>query len=213
MADTENTIIAPPPKPVILNTKFNNVEDINSYFSERVNTYFSELYKHQYFIWKRTGGYSSTTSTVELLASLTNSKSNIGNVETDLLQYTLQSNLLLSIGDFVEIDAYGYFDQDNNDDDKTLRVYFGQHSIFNVTQFPNAIFGQWHIKIKVIRATSKFQKIVIDFRSDNPSVGNKFGFVDSSEDLSQNVNIKFTGIGSVNSDVVQEVLFVKLYRK
>jgi hypothetical protein len=204
----DNVIISPPPRPVKPASKFRDLEEAHNFLAKDMTQFFTELYRHMYFIWERTGGLRSNRLPISLLSSQTQTIGNIGNAESDLLQYSLDSNLLTSNDDYVEIDAYGKFAVNGNT--KQVKVYFGSSLIFS----SNAVAinsGSWSCQIKIVRVSSNSQKIISCMSSDNGTTFNIFTLTSATNDLSVGNNIKFTATGASTNDVTQIGMYVKIF--
>jgi hypothetical protein len=138
----------------------------------------------------------------------TNSSSNVGTSETDMLYYDLPSNSLYATHSFLEIEAYGNFASNANN--KTLKIYFGTDLIFDTGAIAfNGSF--WHIKAKIIKNSSSTQQCITDIITSDTLLRSSTVISSSTADLTSNNIIKFTGQGGLSNDVIQNGLIIKLY--
>jgi hypothetical protein len=154
-------------------------------------------------------GISGNIMTIGGISNInTNSSSNVGISETDMLQYNLPYNSLYAINSFLEIDTYGTFA--NNANNKTLKLYFGSDLIFNTGSI--AFNGSyWHIKAKIIKNSSSMQQCIVDIITSDTLLRSSTVISSSTADLTSNNIIKCTGQGSSSNDVIQNGLIIKLY--
>lgn len=206
MAD--NIAVSPPPKPIRPSSKFNSLDDAHNFLEKDATVYFSELYRHMYFIWERTGGlYSNIPTSSVLFSSMQVVESN-GNNETNLLEYNLKSNFLRFDKSFVEIDAYGQFA--SNDNYKQIKIYFGSTLVFSSDAIAiNS--GSWSCQIKIVRVSSNSQKIITRMLSDNGTLFNKFILVSSANDLTKDNVVRFSAVGFQSGDISQAGMYVKIF--
>lgn len=209
-----NVIISAPPRPIKPASKLKTIDDLHNFMSTDMTNYFADLYRHMYFIWQRSGGLRSNRLPTSLMSSITQNISNVGNIgnagssETDLLQYSLDSNSLSSNDDFAEVDAYGTFAANGNT--KQINLYFGSTLVFS----SNAVAinsGGWKCQVKIVRVSSNSQKIISCISSDNGTTFNKISFNSASNDLTVGNLIKFTGIATSSGDITQEGMYVKIF--
>ena len=286
--------LAPPPKPTLFGQQLNDLQSISNYITRDLFNYLTNFYNHAYFIWKRTGGYTSasidlsqikvsaqeintlaginTAFTVQVqlnnletqkadIASLgtmayQNSDSvaigggivldtlilqgiiqdsdieikqgasgqpmsaggivnvntvevgNVGAGEDDLITYLLAANSLDVSGAFIEFEAFGTFAANANN--KRIRLYFGTILLYDSGPIA-ANSGSWIIQSKVIRTNSGSQKAISTVISDNALMLDSSFYMTGTEDLSTDINIRCTGEGIADNDVIQEGLIIKLF--
>lgn len=206
MSDTNKIVVSPPPKPITPRNKITSFDQLHKYLSSDQLVYFTEFYKHAYFIWQRTGGYS--TNSTGLLSSQYNNIGNVDSSENDLLKYNIVSNTLDNSGSYLEVDAYGSFASNSNN--KEIKFYLGSNLIFDSSLQP-VNSGNWNIQIKIIRIDSGSSKVIYSFNCDNLSLPQKQGSLIVSIDLTIDQLFKCTGIGSVANDVIQSGMFIKIF--
>lgn len=206
MSQENKVIISPPPKPITPRDKLNSFDKVHKYLSSDLLTYFTEFYKHAYFIWQRTGGYS--TNSAYLLSSQYINAATIDSLENDLLEYNVASNTLDNNGCYLEIDSYGNFASNTNN--KELKFYFGTNVIFD-TSLLSVNSGNWNIQIKIIRTDSGSSRVIYTFNCDNLSLAASSGYLDISIDLTKDQLFKCTGQGTDPNDVLQSGMFIKIF--
>jgi len=198
-----NITISPPPKPLSPSKTEPRSEAIVDYLQTDLFNYFSDLYKFLYFIWLRTGGYNTIIPT---FASSISTKGSVGSSDYTLLEYTLPAKSLGENGHYIIIEGFGHFAANGNN--KRLRLYFGSVVLFDTTSLAlNS--GGWSIKAQVYRVSSNSQKVVTSVSSSNSLLTAKSFYVSTSQNLDNDIVIKFVANGVANNDIVQEGLIVQ----
>lgn len=163
-------------------------------------------------IWRRIGGQRD----LKLGGALNIDVSIVGNIgsgEDDLMTYTLAPNSLNATGDYLEIIAYGTLAPNNNN--KILRLKFGNNILYNSSNNPTPIAGAWYFKAYIVRATSSTQKIITSIHSNSPTFQDDTNYsadyTGGIQDLTTSQIIKCTGTGIATNDIVQEAMIIKYY--
>jgi len=194
--------ISPPPRLLELR-KESAQEALTDYVKKDLITFASNLYQYNYFMWERTGGYKST---IPISYIVTDKKSNFSSgSENELMNYKLPND---SITNILEIIAFGTFASNANN--KQIKVYFGSLLIFDTGSLAiNGGSWEFNSNIVKIKETNVSQKISSTMITSNSLLVAKSNYVLSSQDLSDDVILKFTAIGGAANDVVQECLVVQ----
>jgi len=141
----------------------------------------------------------------------TESKSNLGNAETDLITYNLAAKSMANNGDYLEIIAWGIFASNANN--KTLKLYFGNQIIYQ-TDANAANNANWQFKAIIIRKSSNSQEICTELLSNSSTIQNDSNYpivrIVGNQDLSASLIVKCTGQGSATNDLIQNTLIIKL---
>lgn len=133
---------------------------------------------------------------------------NSGAIETGLISYTLVADSLASNLAFIELHAWGTFAANANN--KTVKLKIGSTTLLDTTAVA-ANSGSWSIKAKVLRKTLTTQQAISEIISDNTLVIDKSSFVDVTEDLGTSLEIRCTGQGTADNDIIQKGLTIKWY--
>lgn len=162
-------------------------------------------------LWDRISG-DKNASLASAINIDTSSSGNVGSGEDDLTTFTLEANILVNDGDFIEITAFGTYAANANN--KTVKLHFGSTEIF-ATAANAANDGAWKFKAIVIRTAAATQKAITDMETDQSTVQGDSSYscdyTTPSETLSGDVVIKCTGEAVANNDIVQEGLIVKFH--
>lgn len=146
-----------------------------------------------------------------ILENTTTATNSSGASETDLITYSLAANRLKDTGDLVEIEAWGGFAANANS--KTVKLYLGSE-VVHETEANAANDGFWRFKATIIRKDASNQEAISTLFSNNSTVQDDAEYPVNREALTQDLStaliIKCTGQGSVNNDVTQYGLLVKL---
>jgi hypothetical protein len=134
---------------------------------------------------------------------------NVLGVETNLALYALVSNTLVDDNAFLEVIGFGSFAANANS--KRIKVFFGGTVIYD--SLPLVLNGGfWKIYCIISRINSNIQKCVTESNSNNNVLPKNVIYVQATEDLTNLVNIVFTGTGASDNDIIQEGLIVKYYK-
>lgn len=134
----------------------------------------------------------------------TDSVSNSGVGETDLITYDLSGKTLANDGDILTIKASGIFAANANN--KTLKLKFGSQTIID-TGAVAANGTAWELNATIIRKSPTTQEISVRIISNNSaSVTRTAG----TQDLTDAITIKCTGQGGASNDLTQEALVIGL---
>ena len=162
-------------------------------------------------LWRRVGGQRD----LKLGGVLSNNIEEVGNVgagEDDLMTYTLAPNSLNTIGDYLEIIAFGTLASNNNN--KTIKLNFGSQTIY-ATNANNANGGTWYFKAFIFRDLSSTQKIIVTIHSSSNQLQNddpySANYTAGTQDLTANQIIKCTGEGVADNDIIQQAMIIKYY--
>lgn len=142
-----------------------------------------------------------------LLSTNTISASNSGTGQTDLIEYSLNSNSLQNNGDILQIEAWGVYAANGNN--KTITLEFGSQTILTTGAIA-ANSGAWKIKAKIIRTTATTQEIIAEIISGNGSVADSVTRTAGTQTLSDDLTIKCTATGGASNDVTQYALLINL---
>lgn len=142
-----------------------------------------------------------------MLSVSTESESNSGSGETDLISYLLDNNTLANNGDCLTIKLWGVFAANANN--KTLKLKFGSQTILDTGAIA-ANGGSWEINATIIRKSPTTQEISSLIVSSNSSVVGSATRTAGTQDCSTDLTIVCTGQGSSSSDIVQYALIIGL---
>lgn len=142
-----------------------------------------------------------------LLYINTTSTANSGSGETDLMNYTIPANMLINIGDTIDIKAWGVYAANGNS--KTVKLIFGGQTILT-TGAISANDGTWRIEATIVRKLVNSQEIIADIISSNSSVSDSATRTAGTQTLSSANIIKITGQGSSTNDITQYCLRINL---
>jgi len=205
---TDNVAVAPPPKPIRPKEDFENLNDVTNFMKKDANTYFTEIYKHMYFIWERTGGLFSNIPTTSVLYSSFSPMQSLGGGNSDLYEYKLKENILKSEGSFLEIDSYGTTTSDYST--KEIKIFIDGIERISYEIGDTDIDSNWHINIKLIKSSDESQVIMYEFRQ-NGVILNDFVFRNLNLDLKKEHTIKFVASNKYAKGVIQIGMIVKLF--
>lgn len=141
-------------------------------------------------------GGSLFTSTTEV--------GNVGSGEDDLISYTMPANTLYTDGDRVEIVAAG-----TAQSTQTVKLYLGTTAILT-HNFSGGGAKDWKITANIIKSGTGAQKAIVNL-IDGGGSNVETEYTDVSEDETTDLDIKCTGQGTSNDDIVQELMTVNWF--
>lgn len=195
-----NVTLSPPSQPLPYGGEA-KIESVDFFLKKDLFNYFNNLYQFLYFIWQRTGGYTSSVSTYSSdLTTQASAGTSAGNLST----YILPAN---SVNSYAQIDGFGTFAANTNI--KRLQLYFGSTLILDTSSL-SLNGGTWDVKVTIVKVNDNSQKIIVVATSSNPSLMAKSFYTAASENLSTNVLVKFVATGVAIKDIVQECLIVQI---
>jgi hypothetical protein len=194
--------ISPPPKPLPF-SKDNTLDAIGGYIKSDFFNYSNQLYQTLYFMWRRTGGYLSNIPITNYNLS---TKGNVGTSSVNLLTYVLAANSLDDNGRSVTIQGFGSFAANGNS--KSLKLLFGSSVLL---QTPSLAIngGGWNVIAQVFRTNIGTQKIIVNTSFGSSLLVSGSSYVSASEDLTKDLTIAFSAVGSADNDIIQEGLIVQ----
>ena len=155
----------------------------------------------------------SSTAKIKLCGTAytnTTSATNLGIATTTLLQYNLPASSMNVDGSHIEIEGWGTFNTNANN--KRVIAYFGATVLLDTGSL--ALNGSsWVINSTVIRTSANTQKAITRIVSSNALIVALTNISTPAENTANLINIKFTGQGAVDNDVVQQSMIVKFYNK
>lgn len=143
-----------------------------------------------------------------LLTSNVTAVGNVGTGEDNLITYSLQKNTMLTIGDRLEIVAFGTLAANGNN--KTIKLYLGSTQLFSTGAVASNA-KDWVLIANIIRTGSATQECITSFNGDTVLVTQTSDYVSGTEDFTTALTIKCTGEATSNDDVIQKGLTINLY--
>lgn len=199
---SEITLAAPPKATDI---KVKDTKQIIEFLNDDLPNYHTNLYQFLYFLWQRTGGYTSSIPDGYVNAK---SATSVDNSNDKLLEYTLKANTIKSVGQRLSIEGFGTFAANTNN--KKIQLYFGSVLVIDSSSLAFDS-GTWDIKATVIWASSSLQKIICTLSTSNPSICPTVSkYVTGNENLTKDILIKFVATGMQGNDIVQESLIIEI---
>lgn len=155
---------------------------------------------------------------VVLNVNATQTGTNADTVEKTLATYTLPANYLNQNLDYIDVIVSGQFAADNND--KSVKMYFGSSTFTIVPTGTDANSKYWTIHYRIIRTGAATQVITGNFNA-RPRAGGVASVLGigakaaGTETLSSAVVIKVTGTNtaSVANDILFDEWTITLHRK
>jgi hypothetical protein len=129
----------------------------------------------------------------------------VGTGEDPLMSYQVPGGVLGVTGDTLEIVAAGAFAANANN--KRLYLYWGATSITLLNDSPSGL--NWSVAAYVSRLATGGQRVVATLQVGTGALF-KVTLNSCSEDLAMPVDVKFAGLGTVDDDVTQALLVVRL---
>ena len=157
-------------------------------------------------------GTGAGNATLVGVASVnTTAVGNVGAGDDDLMTYSLPANSLSVNGKGLRVLAWGT--TANNANAKILSFKFGAVTVFQRTLTASQL-GYWHAEILIFRSGANAQKLfwILSESAFNTIAANKQAEeVDAgtSETDTSAITVKFTGQGTANNDITQEVMLVE----
>ena len=133
----------------------------------------------------------------------------MGAAETTLMEYDLPASAFTSPFETIRITAFGDFAANLNN--KRLKVYFGSAIILDTgVHAPNQ--KNWHIQSNIVSVGASAQHASTFIISDDSLIGTYSSAASPSEDSANSINIKVTGEGIADDDIIQNGFIVEWMR-
>lgn len=151
----------------------------------------------------------TSTSVAKVGGQIQFNTTNVGNISTgedNLMGYAMPADVLVTNGDYIEVEAWGQFAANANA--KTVKLYFGATTLINsgAVAINN---GSWHFKATIIRTSATAQKASAQIFGEGTLLAARTSATTPAETLSGAITIKCTGEATSNNDIVQNGLVVR----